>query len=167
MRDLLTRVARAGLVRAQWTEHIHAELRDRLTAKYPDMAQGAQLDKLIAFLIATVPDCLVEGYEDLIDCVEANDPNDRHVAAAAIKAGAQAIITRDGRGFSPSFLKRHHIFLQDPDDFVADLIDLPRAGPAMHQIVTEMAVDRDDSVADVIARLRRNKMPLTAAKLDR
>lgn len=167
MRDILTRVAAAGLVRAQWTEHIHTELRERLASKYPDMAEGGQLDKLIGFLTRTVPDCLVEGYEDLIDCIRADDPNDRHVAAAAITAGAQVIVTRDGRGFLPEFLDRHHICLKDPDDFVADLIDLPRAGPVMHQIVTEMADDADASVADIITKLRRNKMVLTAAKLDR
>ena len=94
MRDILTRVAAAGLVRAQWTDHIHAELRAELVAKYPDMAEGAQIDKLIEFLIGTVPDCLVHGYEGLIDGLELADPDDRHFAAAAIKAGAQVIVTR-------------------------------------------------------------------------
>lgn len=167
MRDILTRVAAAGVVRAQWTEHIHSELRSKLVAKYPDMAEGEQIDKLIAFLTQTVPDCLVQGYEDLIDCITLDDPNDRHVAAAAIVAGAQMIVTRDRRGFPEEFLQRHQMCLKDPDDFVADLIDLPRAGSLMHQIVTEMAEDSDQTVADVIGKLRKNKMALTAAKLDR
>ena len=57
--------------------------------------------------------------------------------------------------------------LKDPDDFVADLIDLPRAGHVMHQIVTEMAEDSDLEVADVIKKLRKNKMVSTATKLER
>jgi predicted nucleic acid-binding protein len=155
MRDILTRVAAAGLVRAQWSEHIHRELGEKLVVKYPDMAEGTQIDKLIEFLTATVPDCLVVGYEGLIDSFDLPDPNDRHVAAAAIKAGAQVIVTRDGRGFPDEFLDQHDMCLKDPDDFVADLIDLPRAGPVMHQIVTEMAEDADLDVADVIKKLRR------------
>ncbi|MDH3007100.1 PIN domain-containing protein [Gordonia alkanivorans] len=167
MRDILTRVAAAGLVRARWTEHIHDELRGRLVDKYPDMAEGEQINKLIAFLMDTVPDCLVHGYEDLIEAFTLPDANDRHVAAAAVKAGAQMIVTRDGRGFSKSFLDRHDLTLRDPDDFVADLIDLPRVGPLMHQIVTEMADDQNKTVSQVIDALRKNKMPLTAAKLGR
>lgn len=167
MRDILTRVAAAGLVRARWSEHIHDELRARLVTKYPDMAEGEQINKLIGFLTKTVPDCLVHGYEGLIESFELADPNDRHVAAAAIKAGAQVIVTRDGRGFSGDFLEEHDICLKDPDDFVADLIDLPRAGSVMHQIVTEMADDARLVVADVIEKLRKNKMILTATKLER
>lgn len=167
MRDILTRIAAAGLVRARWSEHIHDELRTRLVVQYPDMAEGEQIDKLIGFLMRTVPDCLVRGYECLIGSFELPDPDDRHVAAAAIKAGAQVIVTRDGRGFSEEFLAEQDICLKDPDDFVADLIDLPRAGPKIHQIVTEMAEDAGLVVSDVIEKLRKNNMLLTATKLER
>jgi hypothetical protein len=167
MRDILTRVAAAGLVRARWTEHIHQELRETLVEKYPDMAKGEQIAKLIEFLTNSVPDCLVRGYEGLIDSFKLDDPDDGHIAAVAVKAGAQVIVTRDGRGFPDEFLDEHDLCLKDPDDFVADLIDLPRAGPVMHQIVTEMAEDSDIPVSDVIAKLRRNRMLLTATKLER
>jgi len=40
-----------------------------------------------------VPDCMVFGFEDLIEGIELPDPDDRHVLAAAIRAGAQAIVT--------------------------------------------------------------------------
>jgi len=167
MRDILVRVAAAGLVRAQWSEHIHEELRAKLVAKYTDMADGEQIPKLIDFLTRSVPDCLVRGYEGLIESFTFDDPDDRHVAAAAVRAGAQVIVTRDGRGFPQEFLDRHEICAKDPDDFVADLIDLPRAGAAMHQIVTEMAEDAHSTVDDIIAKLRKNKMVLTATKLSR
>ena len=77
------------------------------------------------------------------------------------------IVTRDGRGFSREFLDQHEMCTKDPDDFVADLIDLPRAGAAMHQIVTEMAEDAHLTVDDIIVKLRKNKMVLTATKLAR
>jgi len=47
-------------------------------------------------------DCLVTGYEDLIAAINLPDPDDRHVLAAAIRAGAEAIVTDDLRScFSP------------------------------------------------------------------
>ncbi|WP_328592528.1 PIN domain-containing protein [Saccharopolyspora elongata] len=44
-------------------------------------------------MIKAVRDCLVMGYEPLIDAVELPDPDDRHVLAAAIKARAQVVVT--------------------------------------------------------------------------
>lgn len=41
---------------------------------------------------AAVRDCLIEGYEPLIDELKFPDPGDRHVLAAAIRAGAQDIV---------------------------------------------------------------------------
>jgi hypothetical protein len=51
-----------------------------------------------------VRDCLVTGYEPLIDAVDLPDKDDRHVIAAAIKAGAQVIVTDNLRDFPPSVL---------------------------------------------------------------
>jgi hypothetical protein len=42
-------------------------------------------------MIDAVADCLVTGYEDLIDGLKLPDPDDRHVLAAAIRASAQEI----------------------------------------------------------------------------
>ncbi|MFA0194080.1 hypothetical protein AB4454_05035 [Vibrio artabrorum] len=39
---------------------------------------------------ANVPDCLIEGYEPLIDDLTLPDVDDRHVVAAAIKDQAES-----------------------------------------------------------------------------
>ena len=41
----------------------------------------------------SVPDFVVSGYERLIDSIELPDPDDRHVAAAAIRCHASVIVT--------------------------------------------------------------------------
>lgn len=46
-----------------------------------------------------VRDCLVTGYEPLIDAVSLPDPDDRHVLAAAIRSGADLIVTFNLRDF--------------------------------------------------------------------
>lgn len=38
-----------------------------------------------------VRDCLVTGYEDLIESLSPPDPDDRHVLAAAIRTAAEVI----------------------------------------------------------------------------
>ena len=103
LRDLLIRLARTGLFRAHWTERIQQEwvqalLRDRDDVKAERLARTCQL------MLEAVPHALVTGYEDLIDGLKMPDPNDRHVLAAAIRAGDDVIFGErfglgpDGRG---------------------------------------------------------------------
>jgi hypothetical protein len=62
---------------------------------------------------AAVADCLIIGYEDLADTLKLPDPNDRHVLGAAIRAGAETIVTAN----LADFPAKH------PDEFVVELIN--------------------------------------------
>jgi hypothetical protein len=55
-------------------------------------------DRLRSLMNTAVRDCLVSGYEPLIEGLKLPDPGDRHVLAAAIKIGAQVIVTRNLKG---------------------------------------------------------------------
>src|SRR5438552_2445019 len=70
-----------------------------------------------------VRDCLVTGYEDLIDFLSLPDPDDRHVLAAAIRAGADVIVTCNLADFPAEALARFDIAAQHPDDFLIYLLD--------------------------------------------
>jgi hypothetical protein len=58
-----------------------------------------------------VRDCLVTGYQPLIEALDLPDPDDRHVLAAAIKVNAQLIddvlgeLQRDGLVASTTALR--------------------------------------------------------------
>lgn len=71
-----------------------------------------------------VRDCLVTGYEDLIDSLTLPDPDDRHVLGAAIRAGAQVIVTYNLADFPAETLARFDIEAQHLDDFLVGLLDL-------------------------------------------
>lgn len=70
-----------------------------------------------------LPRATVIGYEDLIPAVSLPDPDDRHVVAAAIAAGASVILTWNLRDFPATALKKHGLRRQTPDAFLADLYD--------------------------------------------
>jgi hypothetical protein len=58
---------------------------------------------------ASVRDAKVFGYEELIEGLVLPDPDDRHVLAAAIKAGADAIVTFNLKDFPSAVLSKYDI----------------------------------------------------------
>ena len=98
LRDLFIRLAQAGLVRAKWTDTIHDEWTRNVLKNNP-MLSSERLTRTRSLMNEAVRDCLVSGYEVLIDSLSLPDPDDRHVLAAAIRAGAQVIVTYNLKDF--------------------------------------------------------------------
>lgn len=53
-----------------------------------------------------VRDCLVTGYEPIVEVLDLPDPDDRHVLAAAIRSGAQVIVTDNLKDFPATVLDK-------------------------------------------------------------
>ena len=123
LRDLFIRVAQAGLVRARWTDAIHDEWIRNLLENNPQLSPE-RLMRTRTLMNEAVRDCLVTGYEDLIASLSLPDPDDRHVLAAAIRAGAEVIVTYNLSDFPAEPLARFDIEAQHPDDFLLYLFDL-------------------------------------------
>ena len=88
---------------------------------------------------------MVTGHEPLIPGLTLPDPNDRHVLAAAIDGGANAIVTMNLRHFPKSVLGRHGIEAINADRFACTPLDRHRAN-----FLAALAADR--------ARLRNPPM---------
>ncbi len=125
LRDLLIRVTQAGLVQAKWTDEILDEVFRNLMRNRPDLDAG-RLARTRALMKSAVRDGLVSGYEPLIEGLTLTDPDDRHVLAAAIKAGAQLIVTNNLSDFPADALQAWDMESKAPDDFVLEQIDLSR-----------------------------------------
>ena len=123
LRDFMVRLAQTRRFRARWTARIHGEWTRALLHKQPALDPG-RIARTVELIDRAVPDCLVTGYEHLVDELELPDPDDRHVLAAAIRAGAQAIVTLNLKDFPARTLDGFGIFARHPDDFILDLADL-------------------------------------------
>ena len=127
LRDLLMHLALSDLYRARWSDMIHDEWTRNVLASRPDLTQD-QLNRTRQLMNAHVRDSLVTGFEYLIPSINLPDPDDRHVAAAAIHSGASLIVTFNLKDFPADALKPYNLAAQHPDDFIVDLLDLHPAG---------------------------------------
>jgi predicted nucleic acid-binding protein len=123
LRDLFIRLAQAGLVRAKWTEKIHDEW-IRNVVKNNSHLTIERLTRTRTLMNEAVRDCLVSGYEDLIESLTLPDPDDRHVLAAAVSSSAEVIVTYNLKDFPTETLARFDIEAQHPDDFLLSLCNV-------------------------------------------
>ncbi|MBF0462970.1 MAG: PIN domain-containing protein [Magnetococcales bacterium] len=165
VRDLLIGLATTGLFRARWTEHIHDEWVRNLLANRPDLT-CSQLQRTKALMNRAVPDCLVEGYEHLIESLDLPDQDDRHVLAAAIRSHADLIVTFNERDFPPNILHKFSLSTEHPDDFVMGLIEMNRG--AVATVVRNQRARLKNPPKSVVAfldTLRNQRLDKTALAL--
>ncbi len=166
LRDLLIRIAQLPhIVQAKWTDEILDEMLEALRKNLPDISEE-KASRLRELVNAAVRDCLVLGYEPLIEVLDLPDPDDRHVLAAAIKVNAQLIVTRDRKDFPAEKLAPWGIKAKSPDDFVRDVmgIDSQAVWACVQQIV-DSRTRRPVTVEDVLGELERDGLVASAAAM--
>jgi predicted nucleic acid-binding protein len=164
LRDLLIRIARAGLVRARWTDTILDECFRSILRRRPELA--IPLERTRVLMNAAVPDCLITEYEALIDTLELPDPKDRHVLAAAIRAGAETIVTANLADFPPDVLVRYQLEAKHPDELVVELAD--SAPGVVLAVITRQATDLRNpprTVDDVLDMLQVAGLEIAVARI--
>jgi hypothetical protein len=57
-----------------------------------------------------------------------NDPKDRHVLAAAVRGGAEVLVTENIRDFPATAVRLYNIKVVSQDAFLLDALDLQPAG---------------------------------------
>jgi hypothetical protein len=164
LRDLLMHLAGTGLFRARWTEQIHAEW---IAGLVRDQGRDpAKLNRTREMMNKAVPDCLITGYESLIETLHLPDSDDRHVLAAAIVGNVDAIVTMNLRDFPESALRPFHIEAQHPDDFIVCQMDLaPATVCAAVKKQRQMLTRPAYSVEEFLDRLTTQQLPQTVARL--
>lgn len=150
LRDTLLRAAAAGLYQPYWSDVILDEVeRNLVGAGVMTLEQAARLRSAMA---GAFPEAEVAGFDALIDAMR-NQDKDRHVAAAAVRAGARVIVTANLKDFNdlPRGLEA-----QSPDQFLCNLYDVDPGGMVEIVRVQAEALRRPPrSVADVLRGLSK------------
>ena len=111
-------------------------------------------------------DALVEGYEDLIPTLSLPDENDRHVLAAAIRGGAQVIVTMNLRDFPDEVLQQYEMEAQHPDEFILQLIELtPDVVMDAAETHRQSLKNPPKSIEEFLASLEAQGLPKSVAVL--
>lgn len=166
LRNVVVQAAVDGLVDAHWTEAIHDEWIRNLLANTPGLPPE-HLHATKQLMNVAMPEATVTGYERHIQTVSLPDPDDRHVAAAAIEAGASIIVTWNLRDFPVAELRKHGLARQSPDAF---LVSLYEQAPDM--LLASLANARSNlsrtriSAADFVGILRDQRLVKLAAQIE-
>lgn len=165
LRDLLMRVAMTDLFRARWTDRIHDEWINAVLEERKDLTRE-QLERTRVLMNTNIRDCLVTGYEPLIEGLTLPDADDRHVVAAAIRTRADVIVTFNLKDFPNGYLAGLGIEAQHPDEFISHLIDLaPGAVCAAAKRQREALKNPPKSVEEFLDALARQGLPDTVSRL--
>ncbi len=152
LRDLLIRLAIADLIELRWSDEVHDEWIRNLLLNRPALT-AAQLARTRRHMEAAVPDARVEGYGTLIPQLVLPDPDDRHVLAATLHAGA-ALLTFNLRDFPAGQVRGAGVLHPDvalppligdhPEIFRAVLGEMSQARrtPPMHELDTASGLGR-------------------------
>lgn len=163
LRDTLMRAAEAEL----YELHFSQEILDRVTRKLVQngrMKTNAKAAYLQEEIKKYFPEAIVEVPEHLVTKMT-NNPDDRHVIAAAIVAKAEVIVTVDMDGFPTEALAPWGIEAWHADDF---LVYLDEQNPGtMIKIIWEQSNELKvpKSVPEIIDKLettnlnRKNRVP--------
>jgi len=157
--DLLLRLARrTALFTPRWTDYILEEMH-RAHRKFGWGAHVAA--NFRACLNPAFPEARVVGYEPLIErCT--NDVGDRHVLAAAIKAGARRIITANLDDFKEEALAPWGIQAVHPQDLLLELYAKDQA--VVRAQLEAQAKKKGVSVEERLAVMQKH-VPEFAAKM--
>jgi hypothetical protein len=166
LRDLLMRVALSDLFKARWTDRIHDEWIENLLRDRPDIPRE-RLARTRELMNASVPDCLVTGYEPFIEQITLPDQNDRHVLAAAIHCNAGVIVTLNTKDFPEYAVSPYGMSVQHPDEFLTHVFDLrPAVVYAAFREMREQLKNPPKTVRELFDDLMKVGLPNTVSLLE-
>lgn len=150
----------------RWSNRILDEVNtvhsQRLRPPWPEhLIESWQREVRMAF-----PDACVDNFECLIDDLT-NDPQDRHVLAAAIRSGSDLIVTFNLKDFPEKALSPWSIRARHPQDYLTDLYWM--APEIVVNKVNKIAQDSNQDLESVLLKLGKfvpNFSSLLIDKLD-
>lgn len=156
LNDFILELADRGLFRPLWSKDVLFELAKNLVKNGEDQAL---VEKRIGTMEHYFADAMVTGYDDLVRTMT-NDEKDRHVLAAAVRGGAEVLVTFNTKHFPAEAVEPFDLEVVHPDDFLLDQLDLYHA-PTLCALV-ELVEGYDSpaiTVDDLLLALTRAGVP--------
>ena len=159
--DTLLRLA-AGprLFNPKWSDQIMVEVSRTLQENFGLSPQKAMYRE--SEIRRHFPEAWIDEYEDLIPAMT-NHRKDRHVLAAAAKAGTKLIVTYNIKDFPPSSLAPYSIIARGPSAFLKELYS--KSPSAVMQTLESQAAAIRQTMPYLLSRLKVN-VPSFVATLD-
>lgn len=156
LNDLILELADRGLFRPLWSQDVLFELTKNLVKNGED---PKLVTKRVGAMERYFADAMVTGYDDLVPSMT-NDEKDRHVLAAAVRGGAEVLVTFNTRDFPAESVEPFDLEVVRPDDFLLDQLDL-YPGPTIRAL-SELVEGYDSpemDVSDFLMALTRAGVP--------
>ena len=163
-RNLLVRLGQHGLCRLRWSDTVHEEW-IRNVHKNLNLDVRA-LQRTRRMMENALPDAAVTDYAHRIPALTLPDPDDRHVLAAAIQAGADAILTFNLRDFPREVVQAHGLDVLHSDPWLCGVLDTypAEAGAVLAELLAALK-NPPLSRAEFCASLERLGLPGGAARV--
>lgn len=155
--DVLLSAADMGLMEPRWSEAVALEVKRALSEVRP--GSGDRAHAMMTAANRAFPTAAVEGYAHRVADLELPDKDDRHVFAAAVESGCDAIVTYNLRDFPREALAPYGIEALHPDDLLMRLVEEdPDAMRAVVQDLIRAKAHPPRTLAEEAAGLRRNRL---------
>jgi hypothetical protein len=173
---LLVQAESPALYLPRWSRGIIQEVSRTLSGPRFNITPG-KVSRLLEQLHLAFPEAPVTDYDALIPAME-NDHDDRHVLAAAVKCGAQTIVTFNLKHFRDEHLGVWGIEAQSPDSFLTHQYHLDpkatilklhtqasRIGWDIHRVIEKLAAHTPEFSRTVAQQITRARPPRLSAPL--
>jgi predicted nucleic acid-binding protein len=164
LRNLLVQLGVNQLIDVRWTDRIHDEWIDNLVAS--GKVNRARLNRTRDIMKRVLPNATVSNYENRISNLTLPDPDDRHVLAAAIEAGASILLTFNLRDFPTEAMAPFAIAAREPDGFLCEIHDEdPEAAVAAAEAACENLSISAPTMLEFVDFLERQRLMNFAKRL--
>ncbi|NMM96598.1 PIN domain-containing protein [Bifidobacterium sp. DSM 109960] len=164
--DILLTLDEHNRIDAVWSERILTEVRRTLIER--QHRNPVQVESFLRAICSMNATHCAYGWEPREPMLELPDPDDRHVLAAALVAGADYIVTYNLKDFPPERLKRYPVSAIHPDDFLCLLLERNRND--VLDVMNEVVSSKDNpprTMREEIAHLRMLRLDGFSEKLEK
>lgn len=155
--DVLLSAADTGMLEPRWSEDVCQEVERAFSEVRPNSVGQARA--MIAAANRAYPDAMVRGYDYRITDIELPDKEDRHVLAAAVESGCDAVVTYNLRDFPQDVLTPYSIEALHPDDLLMRMVETdPSAIRKTMRDLMRAKIHPPRTIGEEAAGLRRNRL---------